>query len=37
MTTIAVAVPPGDILKEELGARGWSQVEFAEIIGLTNL
>lgn len=35
MTTIAVAVPPGDILKEELEARGWSQVEFAEILGLS--
>jgi HTH-type transcriptional regulator/antitoxin HigA len=33
MTTIAVAIPPGDILKEELEARGWSQVEFAEILG----
>src|SRR5262245_21864125 len=35
MTTIAVAVPPGDILKEELEARGWSQVEFAEILGMS--
>lgn len=25
--------PPGDFLKEELEARNWSQVEFAEIIG----
>ena len=32
-TTSAVAVPPGDILKDELKARGWSQVEFAEILG----
>lgn len=35
MTTIPVTVPPGDILKEELEARGWSQVEFAEIIGMS--
>lgn len=35
MTTIAVAVPPGDILKEELEARGWSQVEFADILGMS--
>lgn len=35
MTTIAVAVPPGEILKEELESRGWSQVEFAEILGLS--
>lgn len=35
MTTIAVAVPPGDILKEELEARGWSQVAFAEILGMS--
>lgn len=30
---VANAFPPGEILKEELEARGWSQVEFAEIIG----
>lgn len=35
MTTIPVAVPPGDILKEELEARGWSQIEFAEILGMS--
>lgn len=35
MTTIPVAVSPGEILKEELEARGWSQVEFAEILGLS--
>lgn len=35
MTTIAVAVPPGEILREELEARGWSQVEFAEILGMS--
>lgn len=29
----AEVFPPGDFLREELGARGWSQVEFAEIIG----
>jgi HTH-type transcriptional regulator / antitoxin HigA len=35
MTTIPVAVSPGEILKEELEARGWSQVEFAEILGVS--
>ena len=29
----AETFPPGDFLKEELEARGWSQAEFAEIIG----
>lgn len=29
----AEVFPPGEFLKEELEARGWSQVEFAEIIG----
>lgn len=29
----AEVFPPGDFLREELGARGWSQVGFAEIIG----
>ena len=29
----AEVFPPGDFLREELDARGWSQVEFAEIIG----
>lgn len=28
----AEVFPPGDILKEELEARGWSQTEFAEIL-----
>jgi len=28
----AEVFPPGDFLKEELDARGWTQVEFAEII-----
>jgi len=35
MATIPVAVSPGAILKEELEARGWSQVEFAEILGVS--
>lgn len=26
-------VPPGEILKEELDARGWTQGDFAEISG----
>lgn len=34
-TTVAGAVPPGEILKEELEARGWTQVEFAEILGVS--
>lgn len=29
----AEAFPPGEYLKDELDARGWSQAEFAEIIG----
>lgn len=29
----AVAFPPGDYIKEALEARGWTQEEFAEIIG----
>ena len=35
MAAIAPAevFPPGDFLREELEARGWSQVEFAEILG----
>ena len=32
MRDIAEVFPPGDFLKEELEARGWSQVEFAEIL-----
>lgn len=31
----AVAFPPGDYIKEALDARGWTQDEFAEIIGRT--
>jgi HTH-type transcriptional regulator/antitoxin HigA len=31
----AVAFPPGEYLKEALGAREWTQAEFAEIIGRT--
>jgi HTH-type transcriptional regulator / antitoxin HigA len=29
----AEVFPPGDFLRDELEARGWSQSEFAEIIG----
>lgn len=31
----AEAFPPGEYLAEELAARGWSQTDFAEIIGRT--
>jgi len=31
--TPAEVFPPGEILREELEARGWSQLDFAEIIG----
>lgn len=31
----AVAFPPGDYIKEALDSRGWTQEEFAEIIGRT--
>ena len=31
--TPAEVFPPGEFIKEEIEARGWSQVEFAEIIG----
>ena len=31
--TIAKAFPPGDFIKEELEARGWTQQSLAEIIG----
>lgn len=31
--TPAEVFPPGDFLRDELEARGWSQTEFAEIIG----
>jgi HTH-type transcriptional regulator/antitoxin HigA len=33
MTRYAEILPPGEFLKDELEARSWSQVEFAEIIG----
>jgi len=29
----AEAFPPGEFLKDELEARGWTQAEFAEMIG----
>lgn len=29
----AESFPPGDVIKEEMEARGWSQVELAEILG----
>lgn len=32
-TRPAEVFPPGDFLREELEARGWSQMDFAEIIG----
>jgi len=31
--TIAEAFPPGDFIREELDARGWSQGDLARIIG----
>ena len=31
----AEVFPPGDFLKEELDARGWSQTDFAQILGKT--
>lgn len=33
MNTAAETFPPGEFLREELEARGWSQTELAEIIG----
>lgn len=33
MDTIAEIFPPGDFLRDELDARGWSQTELAEIMG----
>lgn len=33
MNTFAEIFPPGEFLREELEARGWSQTEMAEIIG----
>ncbi len=32
-TMIAEAFPPGEYLRDELGARGWTIAEFAEILG----
>ena len=29
----AEVFPPGEFLQDELAARGWTQTEFAEIIG----
>ena len=31
--TPAEVFPPGDFIAEELEARGWSQIEFADILG----
>ena len=33
MNPAAEVFPPGEFLREELDARGWSQTEFAEILG----
>lgn len=33
MNTIAETFPPGEFLRDELEARGWSQTELADIIG----
>ncbi|MCH7979072.1 MAG: HigA family addiction module antidote protein, partial [Acidobacteria bacterium] len=33
--SIAEAFPPGEFVKEELEARGWTQEDLAEIIGKT--
>src|SRR5579862_7827246 len=35
MTDVAMAevFPPGEFLRDELEARGWTQTEFAEILG----
>lgn len=30
---IALVLPPGEVLKDELGARGWSQADLATILG----
>lgn len=32
-TTLAEAFPAGEVLADELGARSWTQAEFAEILG----
>lgn len=31
--TVAEAYPPGEFIQEELDARGWTQLDFAEIVG----
>jgi ribosome-binding protein aMBF1 (putative translation factor) len=31
--TPAEVFPPGEFIREEIEVRGWSQVEFAEILG----
>ena len=31
--TVAEVFPPGEFLRDELEARGWTQTEFAEILG----
>jgi len=33
MTTFAEVFPPGEFLRDELEARGWTQTELAEIVG----
>lgn len=33
MSTLAEAFPAGEILADELDARGWTQAEFAEVLG----
>jgi HTH-type transcriptional regulator/antitoxin HigA len=30
---IAISLPPGEVIKDELDARGWSQADLAEILG----
>ncbi len=34
-TIPSVGFPPGDLIKEELEAKGWTQDDLAEIIGCT--
>jgi HTH-type transcriptional regulator/antitoxin HigA len=31
--TVAEVLPPGDLIREELNARGWTQRDLAEIVG----
>ena len=31
--TLAGCYPPGELLKEELAARGWSEAHFAQLLG----